>query len=356
MAHRGGVDSRKTMSIMSHIQELQMRLVLCTFVFIIAAALAYTFRGPIIDLLLSPLHGQSLIYLNPAGGFSFILLVSVYAGLAISAPVIVHQAYCFLRPILQEKVQRVSAIIFICSLVLLVAGIAFGYIFAIPGALNFLYEFAGEYVEASLTADSYLNFIVAYTLGLGLVFQLPLFLLIIHWIKPLTPTGLLKSERWVILIAFIAAAIITPTPDPLNQVIIALPIVVIYQLGVMGVLVSVYRSRRKAKIASRAGVQHPAVAEHSDLSLPISELKASTITQEQITVSDSPLLSIAPASAGRRRSIDGFLSNKPSRPMQPVQVLPARREPIRPSNRYVIRPYRTNLSLDVVKRPSRAYY
>jgi hypothetical protein len=142
--------------------------------------------------------------------------------------------------------------IFFLSILLMVAGILFAYVYAIPGALKFLYGFAESYVEASLTAESYLNFIVGYVLGLGAVFQLPLLLFIIHKIKPLTPIGLLKSERWVIVLAFVAAALITPTPDPMNQTIIAMPIILMYQFGVFAILYSLRKEKKAAKKALRA--------------------------------------------------------------------------------------------------------
>src|SRR5690606_38064039 len=81
---------------------------------------------------------------------------------------------------------------------------------------------------------------------------LPLLLLLIHSIKPLTPGGLMKSEKWVVLIAFIVAAIITPTPDPVNQAIIAGPVVIVYQLGVIAVLINIARKRRQVKHQQRA--------------------------------------------------------------------------------------------------------
>lgn len=259
MARRSVKDPARKMSIMGHIQELQTRLVVSAIFLIATATTAYMFKDNILTILLKPLDGQKLMYLNPAGGFSFILMVSLYAGIAFSSPIVLHQLYCFVRPALSANVQKKSFQILVSSSLLLLSGVLFGYFFAIPGALQFLNEFAGTYVNASLTADSYLHFIVAYTLGLGLVFQLPLLLMLIHWIKPLTPTGLLKSERWVIVLSFVAAAIITPTPDPLNQTIIALPIVFVYQLGVVAVLMNIYRSRRALRRSERAALKHHTV-------------------------------------------------------------------------------------------------
>jgi sec-independent protein translocase protein TatC len=249
MAHASRAHSAQTasMSIAEHLRELRRRLFIVAFVFLAASALAYYYRDPLLHGLLSPLNGEKLVYLNPAGGFNFIFLVSIYTGLVISMPVLISQLYSFIRPALPSRVRRHAVKVLISSTILLAAGVAFGYFLAIPGALRFLYGFAETYVTASLTADSYLNFVVAYTLGLGLVFQLPLLLLLLHWIKPLTPGDLLKSERWVILLAFIAAAFITPTPDPVNQTIIALPIIVVYQFGVIAILISLRKSRKQQR-------------------------------------------------------------------------------------------------------------
>lgn len=234
-------------AIKKHLKELQWRLTIVAAFFIIGATLAYTYQAQLIPALMAPLHGEKLIYLNPAGGFSFIFLISIYAGIAVALPILVQQLYAFLRPALPQSAQKKSSAIIISSFLLLISGVAFGYFVAVPNALTFLTTFADEYVSSSLTADSYLNFVIAYTIGIGLVFQIPLVLLLIDSIKPLTPTGLFKSERWVILGAFIVAAIITPTPDPINQTIVAGPVIIVYQLGVFAILFKIMKARRAAK-------------------------------------------------------------------------------------------------------------
>ena len=229
--------------------------------FIVGAVLAYNYRDIILPIFTAPLNGQKLIYLTPGGGFTFALLISVYAGLAVAFPILLQQLYSFLSPALPEKARRKSAIILISSLFLLVAGILFGYFVAVPSALTFLYGFADQYVTSALTADSYTNFVVAYTIGIGIVFQVPLLLLLLHTIKPLKPGGLMKSEKWVVLGAFIVAAILTPTPDPINQTIMAGPVIVVYQLGVIAVLISIASNAQKIKRQQRTEVKAAQLAE-----------------------------------------------------------------------------------------------
>ena len=238
-------------SVKRHLKELQWRLMIVALFFIAGAVLAYQFQAQLVPLLLDPLHGEKLVYLNPAGGFSFIFLISIYAGIALSLPILVQQIYSFLRPALPEAVRKKSSGIIFGSFFLMLAGIAFGYFIAVPNALGFLYGFADQYVDASLTAESYLNFMIAYTIGIGIVFQLPLLLVLIHNVTPLKPGGLLKSEKWVVLVAFIIAAIITPTPDPVNQTIMAVPIIAVYQIGVVTILLSIAKQRRALRKANK---------------------------------------------------------------------------------------------------------
>lgn len=250
-------DTQQTLT--DHLKELRNRFFAIAFVLIGGASLAYVFREPILTALLAPLHGQELITLTPGGGFKFILNISIFTGLAVATPIAIYNLYGFMRPVMPKKVQRFAPLFLLLSLLLILGGAAFAYYLAIPGALRFLMEFSGGYVTASLTADSYLNFVIAYIAGLAIVFQVPLLLILIHWVHPLTPSGLMKSERWIILAAFIAAAIITPTPDPINQTLIALPVIVIYQFGVIAVLISVHRAKRQAKRRSPITSHEPRV-------------------------------------------------------------------------------------------------
>lgn len=265
-----------TVSIKRHLRELQWRLMLVAAFFIAGACLAYSFQAQLIPLLLNPLGGEKLVYLNPAGGFNFIFLVSIYAGMALSFPVLIQQIYAFLKPALPSAAHKKSPVIIISSFLLLIAGIVFGYMIAVPNALTFLYGFADQYVEASLTAESYLNFIIAYTIGIGIVFQVPLLLLLINSIKPLTPGGLWRSERWVILLSFIVAAIITPTPDPVNQAIIAVPVIAVYQIGVVAVLISIARRKRTTKRTVRKEVRTRALQPFDTTAMVASDLPLET--------------------------------------------------------------------------------
>jgi sec-independent protein translocase protein TatC len=233
--------------------ELRGRLLKVVIALIAGALLGYSFHGQIISFLLEPLGGEKLIYLTPGGGFDFIFKVSLYIGFAFALPVAVYQLYRYLAPLMRRRQnRRLTAVIIITSCLLAISGMLFGYFVALPAALQFLTGFAGEYIQASLTASSYLNFITAYSIGLAALFQLPIILLFINMINgPLKPSTLFTSQRYVVLGALILAAIITPTPDVVNQAIVAGPVMLVYQLGVGMVLVQNRRNSKRVNAAMR---------------------------------------------------------------------------------------------------------
>ena len=240
---------------MDHIVEFRRRLMWVALVFVGGSSLAYTYHKQLLEIIMSPLQGQKLVYLTPGGGFSFIFQVSIYTGLILSAPFIVHHIYSFIRPALPERAQRSAGKVVLASFALITLGISYGYFVAVPAALYFLSGFAGDSVTPTLTADSYLSFFLSYIAGLAVLSLVPLLIIFWHWIKPMTPRGLLKSERWVILLAFIAAAVITPTPDAANQAMIAGPVILLYQFGIAAVLVSIARQKRLLRRSKKSIVE-----------------------------------------------------------------------------------------------------
>lgn len=294
-----------------HIREVRRRALWVALAFVVASSLAYSYHELITQIVMAPLKGEKLIYLTPGGGFGFIFQVTMYAGLIAAGPMLMYQLYGFLRPALPTHARKNAVRITLIATLLMAIGVSYGYFVAVPSALTFLSTFAGSDIIPNLTADSYLNFFLAYTGGLALLFQLPLLLVFWNWIKPMKPGGLLKSERYIILLAFIAAAIITPTPDVVNQAMIAVPLIAIYQFGVIAVLISIFRTKRHAarEIPQRST---PDVTE----SQPVQAIVSKT------SVPAVPVASPRPKFAP---TIDGFGPKKA--PQRPLSV-PSRPAPL----------------------------
>lgn len=236
------------LTFMEHIHEVRGRLMWIVASLVVASTIAYQFRELLVGIIVAPLHGEKLIYLNPGGGFSFIFTICLYFGALVTIPVIMYHLYSFLQPVIGRRSRRLMTGIVLISILLASIGIGFGYLLVIPGAIHFLGGFAGDAVVANLTTDAYLNFTVMHLFGMAALFQLPLLLFIIDHIRPLPPGMLFRLQRWVIAGSIIAAAVITPTPDPANLFLVALPIIGIYQLGV----IIVWLRRRPYHAARRA--------------------------------------------------------------------------------------------------------
>ncbi len=276
---------------LEHIHELRSRLFWVIFTIIAVSAASFQFKDQLIAVTMAPLHGQKLVYLTPGGGFSFIFTLCVYFGVLVAIPVIIYQVYRFIQPLLRQSSRRLLILFMSLSCLLAAAGAAFGYFVTVPAALDFLATFAGDAVTPNLTAESYLNFVVAYVLGLALLFQLPLLLFIFDHVRPFPPGSLLSSQRFVIIGATIVAAVITPTPDAFNMAIVAIPIIAIYQLGVVAVFARHAALKRKEKSVRRVAqqvVSEKELVDHEFFASIITELNTEPVTVPENEAKPAP--------------------------------------------------------------------
>lgn len=288
----------RQLTFIEHIYELRNRLFWVVAVLVVTSSIGFQFKDYLVNFVVAPLHGEKLIYLTPGGGFSFIFTICLYFGALLTIPVIVYHIYRFLQPVLEKTSRKFIVILMLLSSLLAVAGAVFGYGVAIPAAINFLTTFAGDAVAPNLTAESYLGFVVAYMVGLAALFQLPLLLFMFDHIRPFPPGTLLSSQRFVIVGSIVAAAVITPTPDMVNQMIVAGPIIVVYQLGAIAVYVRRMAGRRR---------------ERSRL------VKSSKVTFKASPETAPPYRAPSPAAPAvaaprpvtTRRTVDGFVRTRP---------------------------------------------
>lgn len=242
--------SGQQLTFQDHLVELRNRLFVVAAVLIAGTLLGYSFHKELAAILMGPLQGERLVYLTPSGGFDFIFRISLYFGLLLTLPTIIYSIYKYLTPLMKRTSRSFLVFLIFASFILGAGGIIFGYFVAVPSALHFLTTFAEDYVTANLTASSYLNFVTLYMLGLAALFQLPLILMIINSVSgPIGPKRLLKTQKFVLLATFILAAMITPTPDIYNQLIVAAPIIAIYQLGVIAVMIQNKFSKKAGTVS-----------------------------------------------------------------------------------------------------------
>lgn len=223
------VDAEK--SFVEHVNELRVRFAWATLAVVGASVLAYVFH-PYLTAVIQKPFGQTLYFTSPVGGLNFLIKLSVTFGLIVALPVLLFQVAQFFAPILERMHKRSLAKYVIWSIVLAYGGVVFAYFVSLPSALHFLTSFSTENITALITANEYYDFVLAYLLGFAVLFQIPLIVLFVNKIKPLTPGGMMGAQRYIVLASFVVAAILTPTPDPVNQTIMALPAVLLYQVAV----------------------------------------------------------------------------------------------------------------------------
>lgn len=238
--------------LLDHVRELQMRLIVSAIALLITGIGVYAFYEPLLALLRSPLNAP-LYYSSPAGSFAFVMKICFMGALVITIPVIVYNLIMFVRPVFEEIIPRQRVYITtIISSGLAVAGAAFGFIFIIPGSLHFFAGFQVSGLNALISADSYLNFVTNVIITFVLVFQLPLLIAFFDTVKPLPPKKLLGMEKWVILGSLVIALLVPFAFDLTTSLLIAAPIVVLYNIGVGIVAMQHVNLARKVRAAARA--------------------------------------------------------------------------------------------------------
>lgn len=238
--------------LLDHVRELQKRLVTTVVFFIIGSVVGYLLFEQIVDVLRYPL-GQELYYSTPTGSFGFILKICAMVGTAFALPALVYNIMMFLRPAFGQAMSMGQAYcLAVGSVLLAFSGIAFGYYLIIPGALHFFAGFQVDGLSALITADSYLSFVTNVIITFIIVFQIPLLMLLIDRIKPLTPKKLFASEKYIILAGLIVSLLTPFAFDLTTSLLIALPIVVLYNLSIFMIIWQHRYQKRRQDIQSRS--------------------------------------------------------------------------------------------------------
>ena len=234
----------REMSFLEHLDDLRGVLIQSAIAFLLAAIVCWFFSGQIIDILIEDLTLEQLIFYAPAEAFMARVKISLVLGLLIAYPFILFRVWSFVAPALFERERaKVWPFIFSAS-ILFYIGVIFAYLILIPVALGFLVGFGTENLTPMISVTSYFSFVVRLCLVFGIVFQLPVIVFVLSLIGVVTPEFLLHQWRYAVLIIFVAAAILTP-PDPASQVLMAVPIVLLY---IGSVLVAYATIRKKEKM------------------------------------------------------------------------------------------------------------
>ena len=235
------------MTLFEHLEELRTRILRSAIALALGFGICWTVREQILDLLMKPilphLEGGKLAIFDVTSALFLYMKVAGLAGVFLVSPYLVAQLWGFVAPGLYRREKMYAVPFIVLGTAFFLAGGYFAYAVAFEHAVEFLLGM-GDKFDQVLAADRYLRFMMTIILGMGLMFELPIVVFMVAQVGLVTPRFLMRHFRWAVLIIFIVAAILTPTPDPFNLCLFALPTIGLYLLGVAAAAIA-QRGRKK---------------------------------------------------------------------------------------------------------------
>lgn len=222
-------DAQTEQPLRDHLQEFRKRLIICLVVVAIAALACYNYVDDIIALLSGP--AGKLYFMNPSEVFFTYMEIALYAGILFTLPVLLYEVWAFVAPALWPEERRAVLVILPTAVILFYVGLVFAYYLVIPAAVTFFMGFATQTLQPMFSLESYLSFILALTLPFGFIFELPLIVVFLAKIGLVTGDFLKGKRKILIVVAFIFAAVVSPTTDIFTQTMIAVPLIVLYEIS-----------------------------------------------------------------------------------------------------------------------------
>jgi sec-independent protein translocase protein TatC len=241
------------MSLMEHLDELRKRIVHSAIYLAVGFFVAWIVHDQLVTIIQAPLNkvGKSLVFTHPMDPLNLDLQVSLIGGAILASPFILFQVWLFIAPGLYQKERRFVVPFMAATVSLFLGGAAFGYFWVLPGALKILIIGFGHNFTPMVTIEEYSSFFLSIILGLGISFEMPILIFFLAMFGIVSPRFLWTNIRYAVLIVFIVAACICPSPDPWTMCLYAVPMLTLYVIGI-AVAYWVHPDRRRAKEAKQA--------------------------------------------------------------------------------------------------------
>jgi sec-independent protein translocase protein TatC len=225
------------MSLTEHLIELRKRLFRIIIALTIGFGGCYYYKDLVFDIITKPLtkvlpKNGYLIYTGLTEAFFVYMKLAFFASLIITSPFILYQIWKFISPGLLPKEKKYVVPFVLSSTLLFTGGVLFGYFIALPPAFEFFVSFNNQYLQAMISFRDYLSLFVTFLLGFGLSFELPIFIFFLAKLGIVNAKMLSQQRKYAILIIFIVAAILTPSPDALSQILMAIPLMFLYEVSI----------------------------------------------------------------------------------------------------------------------------
>lgn len=241
------------MPFLDHLEELRTRLIRCVIALMVGAVVGFvvTLRFDLLGWLIKPvqpyLPDGKLMVLGPGDGFFLTLRIALIIGVLLALPIIIGQIWAFVSPALHDSERRAIVPAFYLGLVLFAGGVALAYFAALPVTLEFFSGWQADWLSYNIVASNYLGLVIKMLLAFGLVFELPVVVLVLTAVGVVDSKMLASKRRHAIVIDVILASLITPGDVIILTIFLMIPLILLYELGI--VLAKIVERRREARLA-----------------------------------------------------------------------------------------------------------
>ena len=226
------MENKTTNTIWAHLDELRRRLVVCLIAIAAGTIIAFVFAEQLFQALVWPAKGIHLIFIEVTEMLGIYMQVCLVAGIILAMPVIVYQLITFVAPALTSREKKYVWIILPFIILMFAAGVAFSYFILLPPAIQFLLNFGTNIATPQIRIGNYVSLIGRLLLATGIIFELPVITTFLARLGVISSKWMGQQRRWAIIIAFVLGAVITPTLDPVNQTLVALPLIALYEMSI----------------------------------------------------------------------------------------------------------------------------
>jgi sec-independent protein translocase protein TatC len=228
-----GADDEKRMPFLAHLGELRQRIIVSLVALGVGFAATFSFSERLITWIARPLAPTKLAFLEPTEPFWVNMKVALVAGFFLVLPVILYEIWAFIAPGLLPHERKFALPFVVLSTVCFALGATFALTVIVPFAVKFLVGYKTENLVPTISVNRYVDFVLKFTIAFGLVFELPLAITLGSRLGLVTPEFLARNRKYAILLNFLIAAILTPTPDAFNQLLMAGPLILLYEAGIV---------------------------------------------------------------------------------------------------------------------------
>jgi sec-independent protein translocase protein TatC len=221
------------MTLQEHLEELRTRLVRSALAVIAGSVVGLIFSFRIIKFMERRSHLSELYAISPTESFNTFLKVGLYVGIAIAMPVLIYQLIGFLAPGLTRKEKKVLYRFLPLVVIMFALGVVFAFMIVVPRALDWLSHFGSGTITSQLRAEEVISFYMTLMLWIGVVFELPVVMFLLSKLGIVSHGLFSRLRRYMLVLVMIAAAMITPTPDPFNMFLVAVPMYALYEFGIL---------------------------------------------------------------------------------------------------------------------------